>query len=278
MEKFSIPLLLITFMSVTMMTQAQQPEKPTLRFGIVADVQYCDSEPHGERYFRQSLEKLSEAISYFQAEKPTFVIQLGDLIDRDFSSFERVLSLWSRLEVPTYHVLGNHDFLVKPEEKAEIVSTFGLEQRYYDFKYASWRFIVLDGNDLSFHATPKQSERYAEAEKLFSQIETENRPNAQTWNGGISRQQLEWLQQRLEYALIHDEKVIVFCHFPVLPLDLHTLWNDTEVVTLLENCPNVVAYMNGHNHAGKLCGKTRNLLPEFPRNGQYRRDECICHC
>ncbi|PID55593.1 phosphatase [candidate division KSB3 bacterium] len=217
---------------------------------MVADIQYCDSDPHGERYFRQSLEKLSEAVACFQREQPDFVVQLGDFIDREFASFAPVAEIWNRLDMPAYHVLGNHDFLVEPEEKTKILALLNLERGYYDFSYASWRFIVLDGNELSFYAPPESSERYAQAKHLFTRIENEHRLNAQTWNGGISHQQLEWLQQKLEYAFARGEEVIVFCHFPVLPLDIHTLWNDRDVIAVLERSPAVKAYINGHNHAG----------------------------
>jgi len=43
-------------------------QKPLFRFGIIADVQYCPSEPEGTRYYRNSLPKLREALSYFKTD------------------------------------------------------------------------------------------------------------------------------------------------------------------------------------------------------------------
>ena len=52
--------------------------------------------------------------------------------------------------------------------------------------------------------------------------------------------------------------MILFCHFPVFPKDVHNLWNAKQVLSVLTRHPHVVAYMNGHNHAGgygKLSGQ-----------------------
>ena len=46
-----------------------------------------------------------------------------------------------------------------------------------------WRFVVLDGNDISFHAYPKDSEKYKEAEEYY----TANKISSPKWNGGLSR-------------------------------------------------------------------------------------------
>ena len=47
-----------------------------------------------------------------------------------------------------------------------------------------------------------------------------------------------------------QEKVILFCHFPLYPANPHNLWNDGAVRSVLEEFDCVKAYFNGHNHAG----------------------------
>jgi 3',5'-cyclic AMP phosphodiesterase CpdA len=228
-------------------------EKPEFSFGVIADIQYCDCESNLEvdRHYRASLQKLTECVQDFNANDLAFVIQLGDLIDQDFSSFDAVLPLYQQLKTPKYHVLGNHDFEVNPEEKSQVLEKFGLEKGYYDFTYFSWRFIVLDGNDLSFYVLSETDEKYPEAEAMYQKFSNAGLPNAQTWNGGLSRQQITWLKNTLEEAAEAEEKVILFCHFPVFPQpDKHNIWNDSELITILESYKGVVAYMNGHNHAG----------------------------
>ncbi|MBD3308595.1 hypothetical protein GF339_19415 [candidate division KSB3 bacterium] len=225
-------------------------ESPQFVFGVVADVQYCDCDPHGTRYYRHSIEKLTEAVQVFNANDLAFVIQLGDLIDRQFESFGEILPIYRQIEAPAYHILGNHDFLVAPADKPRILPTLDLEQRYYAFTVQGWRFLVLDGTDLSTYATPNDSAKYHEAEALLAQGQAAGVPQAQTWNGGLSQEQMAWVHAQLELAVHQDEQVVLFCHFPAFPRDKHALWNDTELIALLEAYPNVVAYMNGHNHAG----------------------------
>lgn len=229
---------------------SRNADRSELSFGVIADVQYCDCEASGSRYYRASPGKLQAAIDTFNTKELDFVIHLGDLIDRRYESFGRVLPIYRQLKAPSYHVLGNHDFSVADEQKPAVPELLGMEQRYYDFSHGSWRFIVLDGNDLSLYARTAGTPRHRRADSLYQQLDRAGRPNAQTWNGGLGREQLRWLKDVLEGAHAADEKVIVFAHFPAHPPGAHNLWNDGEVVDLLANYDNVVAFMNGHNHRG----------------------------
>jgi hypothetical protein len=42
----------------------------------------------------------------------------------------------------------------------------------------------------------------------------------------------------------------VLAHHPVFPEGPHDLWNAPEVLALIDRHPHVVAWLNGHNHAG----------------------------
>ena len=101
-------------------------------------------------------------MEHFNKEDLSFVIHLGDFIDRNFSSFDEILPIYNSLNAPGYHVLGNHDFEVADEYKELVPKKLGMPSKYYDFKIKNWRFICLDGNDLSFIAYPKGSEMYQE--------------------------------------------------------------------------------------------------------------------
>ncbi len=228
-------------------TFAKNVDKPKIEFGVVPDAQYCDCDPSGTKYYRNSLEKLADAAQTFNERKLRFTIQLGDLIDRDMSSFDQILPVYEMIEGKKYHVLGNHDF---PEPSDTIVERLGMKNQYYDFKQKNWRFIVLDSNDLSFYANPKGSEKYQQAQEMYDSIKAKGDINAQTWNGGISEEQLDWLKNVLKKAKKANEKVIVFSHMPVYPENSHNIWNDEAVIKELESSGNVVAYFNGHNHAG----------------------------
>jgi manganese-dependent ADP-ribose/CDP-alcohol diphosphatase len=230
-----------------------RPPGPKFTFGVVADVQYGDCDPVGSRYYRASLKKLAECVREFNARKVDFAIQLGDLIEQDFAAFEPVLEIWNCLDMPKYHVLGNHDLSgVEDQQKNAVVAKLGMKSRYYSFKVKGWRFIVLDGNDVSVLGVfPREGNpRYEEGLAMQKRAAEMNKANAPDWNGGIGSLHRAWLQAELRKAASEGEKVVVFCHFPVFPPNVHNLWNDDEVLEVIESNRCVAAYVNGHNHAG----------------------------
>ena len=229
---------------------AEADNPPLFAFGVFADTQYCDAEPRDARHYRRSVPKLAACVEAYNRIDLAFVIHLGDFIDRDFGSFDALLPIYNQLKAPHYHVLGNHEFAVADDKKDLVPAKLGLKERYYQFCQHGWRFIVLDGNDLSLIARRKGSAQYRQAQAFHAALQKRKAVNAHTWNGAVSTLQLTWLDRQLAQADRANEKVIVFCHFPVFPSNAHNLWNDHEVIGILESHRCVVAYMNGHNHAG----------------------------
>ncbi len=225
-------------------------EKPEFTFGVVTDIQYQDAEPQKSRFYRSSVKKLEECVQVFNSKDLEFVIQLGDLIEKDFASYDTILSVFEKIKHKKYHVLGNHEFSVRGRYLKSLLQRIGMDKAYYDFKINSWRFIVLNGNDISIHGTQYDSEERKEVEELFNNLAKEKTQNMQRWNGSIGKQQLEWLKNKLEKSCHDKEKVIIVCHFPVLPREWHSLWNDEDVYKTIEAYDCVVAYINGHNHWG----------------------------
>lgn len=221
-------------------------QEPDLTFGVIADCQYCDIERTGERKYSQSPAKLEQAVSHLNSIDLDFVIHLGDFIDRDYESFQVVLPIWERLRMPAHHVLGNHDFSVDDEYKSSIHSLLDMPAKYYDFSVKGWRFVVLDGNDISLHAHPEGSNMHRKSREYYEK----HAAGSPDWNGALGGQQLSWLKNVLRRAEKSGENVILFCHFPVYPENRHNLWNAPEIIELIENYPGVKMYMNGHNHAG----------------------------
>ena len=237
----------LTAVSPTTSAFAKSEEKPKFEFGIVPDVQYWGGDSSGTRYYRNSVDKLMEAAQTLNSEDVDFTVQTGDLIDRDISSFSTILPIYNMIDGPKYHVLGNHDFPVTTDQVVDILD---MQKQYYDFKYKNWRFVVLDTNDLSLYANPVGSEKYQQAQTMYNSLKSNNEINAQTWNGGVSDEQLTWLRGVLDKAAQTNEKVVVLSHMPVYPANEHNVWNDDAVIQELEAAGNVVAYFNGHNHAG----------------------------
>ena len=229
------------------LAQKRNITKYKFSFGAIADCQYCAGPNRGSRHYASSAGKLKECVAELNKHDLEFVIHLGDFIDRDYSSFDKVLPIYQSLQMPAYHALGNHDFEVADELKGKVVERMGMESKYYEFSVEDWRFIVLDGNDVSFHAYPKNSPKYKDAERYYR----ENKIRSPRWNGAVGSEQVAWLRKILQKAEKQKEKVAVFCHFPVYPADPHNLWNAGEIISLLEKFSCVKAYINGHNHKGK---------------------------
>ena len=229
---------------------SQSQDAKPFSFGVVTDVQYADADPGGSRIYRASPMKLKRCVDFLNTQDLAFVIHLGDLIDRDFDSFDTVMPLFDRCKHPVYQVLGNHDFSVDNVHKADVPKRLGLARRYYDFSVGTWSFVVLDGNDLSLHANVKGSDRYEASNRMYEQLKANQKSNAQTWNGGVGKEQMAWLEYTLTQAEESGQQVVVFCHWPIFPVASHNLWNDSEVVSVLESFDCVRVYMNGHNHAG----------------------------
>jgi len=230
-------------------------QKPAFSFGLIADVQYCECDSLGTRFYSNSLNKLANCISDFNTRDLSFVIQLGDLIDRNIDSYESVLSIFNKIKTTRYHVLGNHDYNVDEEKKEKVPENVGLVSRYYEFGLDGWRMIVLDGNDLSFYAPKESSEHIEETNNLFQKIKDRGGVNAHDWNGGLGSQQISWLEDILKQSSLSGEKVLVFCHFPVYPSREENLWNDVELIELLESYPHVIALFSGHYHSGNYSKK-----------------------
>jgi manganese-dependent ADP-ribose/CDP-alcohol diphosphatase len=236
--------------SKTILTENDnQGQTPLFSFGIITDIQYCDCEPIGTRYYRSSLYKLKEAVKTLKNDNPKFVFDLGDLIEKDFESYKAVYSILDSSGLKIYHCTGNHDYSVEPGLKKNIPPLQFSKEGYYSFAYKKFRFLILNGNELSTYSSNNKS-IIKQAEDYITKMKNDGEVNAIEWNGGISGKQLDWLTDQLNSAVKNDEKVFIMCHFPVWPVDIHNLLNYNDVLTILEKYNNIIAWFNGHNHSG----------------------------
>jgi 3',5'-cyclic AMP phosphodiesterase CpdA len=225
---------------------------PGFQFGIIADPQYAPfpPKPDGTRFYANSLWKLDTALKELNAQPLEFVATLGDIIDRHWDSFGDVLPIYDQSAHPHFFVLGNHDYEVGQDYLRSVVRNVGLERSYYDFTGGGYRFLVIDGNDVSTFAPPDGDPRLELAAERLARLEAAGAENAQPWNGSLSDAQFVWLEERLQAAGAAGERVIVLSHYPVYPANEHNLWDSERIVDLLTSSDAFVAYMNGHNHAG----------------------------
>lgn len=215
-------------------------------FGAIADCQYADQPDAGARRYRAASAKLAEAVAALNTQPLNFTIHLGDFTDQGWEAHRTVAPLFAALTAPGHHVLGNHDFAVPDARKAEVPARLGIPERSRAFVQNGWRFILLDGNDVSLHAWPEGSA----AQLTAREFRDRHAPGSPDWNGGIGIVQLLWLDGMLAAADAAGESAIVMCHFPVLPAGPHALWNAAEVIAVLRAHPSAKLYLAGHDHDG----------------------------
>lgn len=222
---------------------------PLFTFGIISDVQYCDCDSAGSRYYQKSLSKLREAVGAFRSDSVDFIINLGDLIDRDYKSYDPVIKILDESGIKIFHTTGNHDYSVAPRLKRKIPQLLTEKAGFYSFSMGKFRFIFLNGNEVSTYAT-NSKKLILEARNLIDDLMARGEPNGVEWNGGISENQIQWLDAQITDAKEYGQKVLIFCHFPVFPPDVHNLLNYNGVLTILQKHNNVITWFSGHNHAG----------------------------
>jgi manganese-dependent ADP-ribose/CDP-alcohol diphosphatase len=219
-------------------------------FGIMADIQYAGRSKNSD--FQTSIGRLEECVFAFNKNSPAFIIHLGDLIDgyendlpASVNDLEKVLLLFSKLEMPAFHVLGNHCLFAGRENLRE---RLGLEKFYYDFSFEDargWRFIVIDGNDGGY--------------------------------GIVSNNQLQWFNLKLKEASQKGEMVIVFCHYALLKEAAkdHRMNVPDPLLDILDRTGCTVAWLAGHDHAGGYAFRngvhhlTFKGIAEAPENNAY---------
>ena len=230
------------------------PSAPLFRFGVIADPQYADLEPNLplNRYPAKSLDKLREAIEEFNRHDLAFVVTLGDIIDREWKSFDAILPVYEALRHPKHFLLGNHDFAVASQHLGGVSARVGIPSAYYDFDHSGYRFIALDGNEISVFAPPEGDPRRQEAKEMMKRLGDSGATNGQRWNAAIGEAQFDWLAAKLRETKTAGEKVIILNHYPVFPENAHNALNSDRILSLLAEHDHVVAYLNGHNHAGNF--------------------------
>jgi manganese-dependent ADP-ribose/CDP-alcohol diphosphatase len=226
-------------------------KEPYMKVGLVADPQYANQPTLGKRQYRESLWKLEQAIDTFNFYKVDIVQNLGDVIDVKWESYDAILPIYDKLTpgIENYHLLGNHEFAVDSTRFKEILERLSMPNYYYSYSKEGWRFIVLDATDYAYYSNSLHDHNIREIDLFYEN--TKGRSNNQRWNSAIGKAQQNWLKKELDKANLLKQKVILFSHMPLRPQnDPHNLWNDHEIIDIIEQSSNVVAFINGHNHSG----------------------------
>jgi 3',5'-cyclic AMP phosphodiesterase CpdA len=233
------------------------PDEPLFSFGVIADVQYADSDSNldMDRHFRLSIGKLNEAVTEFNQHPLEFIVHLGDLVDHDLENAPPVMDVLAHAQAPVRQVLGNHDFAAEQipsgySQVDDVLSALGLADRYYSFECPGWRMIVLDTNEVGIIENPPDSPEGRPGAELLDQIRADGRINAKPWNGTIGAEQRKWLSQTVRSATEQGLRSAVLAHHPVFPAHQDNLLDDEETATWLTGLDGLTLWLNGHQHAG----------------------------
>ena len=245
-----------------------------VRFGIITDIHF--STENEASAAATTAADLHACLNCWQHNEVDFLMQLGDQImgsDRHKEEeFRQVSSILNTFPGTIYHVLGNH-CLALPRQ--ELMTAFGLQTPFYAFTIRGFRFIVLDGMDVSALRIPETSED-CQTLAFFRA-----RPELHDYCGAVGVQQQSWLKRELEEAKSAGERVIVVCHFPLLPETTDPkhglLWNHREIAELLASSPAVKACLSGHYHYGGYAlhkGIHFVVLPAFVNRHEHPDFTC----
>lgn len=216
-----------------------KPRQRTIRFGIVTDCHYADADAQGTRFYRESLDKLSECVALMNTERVDFLIELGDFKDQDktpaeqntLSYLQAAEKAFRKFNGPTYHVLGNHDMdsISKIQFLKRVDNTnINSNRSYYSFDSNGLHFIVLDAN---YRANG---------------VDYEN-GNFDWTDANIPSHEIDWLRQDLSAA---HGAVIVFIHQLLDGTGSVYVKNAEQVRQVLETSGKVLAVFQGHHHPG----------------------------
>ena len=177
------------------------------------------------------------------------------MIDRDYKSYDTTLAILGRLKASSYNVIGNHDWSVDNKFKGEVRNRLNNKRGYFDFKFDNIVFIILDGSDVSTFAHLKDSKQYNSALAKSEKMKRTGLNNYYTWNGAIGHKQFRWLATVLRKADDANKKVVIFCHWPLLPEIGTQLWNNKKMIDLINSHDCVIAWIAGHHHPGDYLKK-----------------------
>lgn len=235
-------------------------KSPEVAFGVMADCQAADAEDFVgvirgtsdtfRNCYRRSPRKLQEAINTFNQHELDFIIHLGDFIDRDLKDADALKQITGLARASVKHVLGNHEFWVPGTKPEDVVRKYDMPDKYYSFEVNDNRFIILDTNELGPLEHPVGSRERKLGEATVERARMMGRMQAFEWNGGLSWEQMDWLDKELTEADKRDQKAFLFSHHPVFPPHVLNALNDVEILELIDSHDSVKAFINGHHHGG----------------------------
>ncbi|MGC4045087.1 MAG: metallophosphoesterase [Armatimonas sp.] len=210
----------------------------SLRIALMTDIHYADTNPRCNRFYRESIFKVREAVNVLRPRMPHVAVHLGDLIDgpqrrdslAEIQNLRTIEAEFRRLAPFRSYVLGNH--CLNTMAKGQYLATVGQRKSYFSYDMGGWHIVVLDG--------------------CFREDGAAYAPGQFTWNNSeVPEPQREWLEADLART---NRPTVVFCH---QRLDMEGnaqmgVHSSQIVRQILRRSGKVKAVFMGHSHANEL--------------------------
>lgn len=184
-------------------------------------------------------ERLDFIFDRAKKENVNFIIHCGDFCHNprgDRAAVEK----YNNFEIPTYHVLGNHEMQIIPLE--EVIDIYKMPADYYYFDKNGFRFVALNANYL----------------KVGDEYIPQSAGNLAKYRGErnyLSPEQIAWFE---EVVMTSPYPVVVFGHADMSRDDeKEDAWKDREdfrnvIRKAHKNKKRVLMYIGGHMHVDGL--------------------------
>ncbi|MBE6695108.1 MAG: hypothetical protein E7587_01505 [Ruminococcaceae bacterium] len=199
-----------------------------VKFSVFSDI-HID-----EHWTSDGTDRLNAILARAKRENVDFIIDCGDFGYP--SQIGRALDTYNNFEIPTYHVLGNHDL-----DKAtldEAVKAFNMPNEYYYFDKNGFRFIALNEN--------------------YCRVDGEDIPYSMgnyfkmgEYRDYISKEQIEWLY---DVVMSSPYPMVIFSHGSLQLEDIYgdAVKNREDVQNIFrkahKNGKRILMCLNGHYH------------------------------
>ena len=245
------------------------PFKKTASYqiGFITDAHGYRTIKYGNKLSPKVEEPLKAAVAHMNnVFKPDLVVQNGDFIEGTGKSFEggtkdylEMKKFYDQLEMPHYHVVGNHD--LRPFDKEQWKKLNGLDSTYYYVEIGDLRIFVLDSNFVPGNSLEE---------------EREVGPGVDYTRGYVSQEEIDWLKKVL--AESYKFRKIVMIHHPPQESTFyksnpsHFLRNGSQLREIFSQYK-VQAVFSGHIeelYHEKIDGVDYYVLPGFWKSNEEK--------
>jgi len=234
-------------------------------FAILTDVHYAARARGGNRYYSASLAKMQRCVETLNKRRPAFAVALGDTIDKakdkatELGYLKTISAEFAKFRGDRHYVIGNHDVatLSKSEFAAGCRAASGSALGPQSSRPLRSQIAQQPEAGGPSRAAVITNRSFDSGRYHFVVLDANFRKDGAAYDAGnfgwtdtyIHAPQREWLRRDLAKA--RGRKTILFVHQNLHDeKNAHGVKNAPETRSVLETAGNVLAVIQGHDHAG----------------------------